>query len=257
MKIRVRWGKEFSINLSCLLHVWLVYSEKVWDPLSPTHPGRLCFQFYEHRPSCPTPPSLPHNDIPFVTPPAGWRWQISSESPWVGISIPLAWGRLCPCQPLSCPPVLFPAHHALLSFSCTLREPSRATLQSVGRPWIQSTTKKDVASDGASSNEECLLLADWPWCDDGCVLWFYSFLSDKESEGATLPGTPWKLVSGKKRMQEILAQFPVSGAQCSRCNWKHFLFDLDLSRANVIRYLLIWYNLLSLLHQSQTFSHLS
>lgn len=69
MKIRVRWGKEFSINLSCLLHVWLVYSEKVWDPLSPTHPGRLCFQFYEHRPSCPTPPSLPHNDIPFVTPP--------------------------------------------------------------------------------------------------------------------------------------------------------------------------------------------
>lgn len=76
--------------------------------LSPTQPGRLCFEFSQHRhPSCPIPPSLPPSDTPFV--PLSWLMlENLHASPWVRVSILLACGGLCLCRPLSRPPVLFP-----------------------------------------------------------------------------------------------------------------------------------------------------
>lgn len=89
--------------------------KRVWGPLSLTQPGsKHCLKFFhQHRhPSYLSPPLFPHNDIPFVS--LSWlhfclmlaSLQLSPHG--LGISILHACGRLCPSQPLSRPPVLFP-----------------------------------------------------------------------------------------------------------------------------------------------------
>lgn len=65
----------------------------------------------------------------------------------LGISILLAYGRLCLCQPLSRPPALFPSQTMHYCHSAVQPATQQATLQSVGRPRVQGTTSKNVRSE--------------------------------------------------------------------------------------------------------------
>lgn len=114
MKIRVKW-KKISIKQPCRLQVWLAYSEKGWGPFV-SNPAREKTLLQVLPPTqasqLPIPPSVSHNDIPFV--PLSWLHfclmlaNLQRVPHGLGISILLACGRLCLCQPLSRPPVLFP-----------------------------------------------------------------------------------------------------------------------------------------------------
>lgn len=169
----------------------------------------------------------------------------------LGISILLAYGRLCLCQPLSRPPALFPPQTTHYCPSAV--QPANPA----GNPTICWEAKspgyhfKECEVRRTSSDADCLSLAEWPWWD-GSVLWFYFFLGDKESKDAALLGTSRGPVS-----ESVWNLSPVSGAQWTLWNQKIPLLPIHMFRARIIRHLLTWYNLLLPFHQYQKFSHLS